>query len=212
MYRKLLLAVTAFTLLLVMVAGAVFAEENTTISFILKYDSGNLSLHELKLLDGAPPTYLDQPETGYEARIIDFKNFTLFSMKFSIDFLPKVEPPKEWFDKNGTQIFFPKRELRIEEQATIVLNVPYFRTINFLEIWSPDNILLLKEDISEYAACNLNNFCEEKETTINCPEDCKLEEKESKTALSSIAPVIVGVVSLIILITIAFYVIKRRRN
>ena len=154
--------------------------ENIVLSLTLKYDNGKLKQEGITLIQGSPPDRRNQLITGYTAKVISFNKEVLYSFKFSIELIPLSALDPSWFDEEGNQIYFPKEKVKPLKELTFVLNFPYFKNVKYIEIYDPNNKLILTVDVSEYAICNQNKICDGKESNEICPEDCPLSINKEK--------------------------------
>lgn len=126
-----------------------------------------ISFSETNIAEGNGPNY-DPQDYGYKATIYSFKNETLFSQNFSVGEPEIIERP---IDPNATYEFgriTPNEEL-------ITLTFPYYNNAKKIEILDETGKLKLEIDLSGYARCNENDFCDFNEDMQRCPEDCREE-------------------------------------
>lgn len=177
--KKLLLV---FASLLVL-AGIVFAANAVSYSIVIKYDKGTLSAESVRLTEGPAPDRLVQPEEGYTLKVLSFKGEVLHSFKFAIELTPQYESLSEWFDEEGNQISVSNATLPSVETTTFAISAPYFRNAKSIDIYDTNGNLALSIDLTEFATCNMNSVCEEKESTDICPEDCPPLNEQGKLVL-----------------------------
>jgi len=196
--------VPTFVLVLLVLTTTVYADD-VSYSLTINYKEGKISLVDLKLREGTAPSRLVQPEEGYTLKVISFNNEVLHSFKFVIELIPQHALKPEWFDENGTQIYFPNVTFPVTNETSIVLTFPYFRNAKTVEIYSPNKILVLSVDVSNYATCNMNTICDPNENYQVCPEDCKQGTSNF---------IVYGIVSIVFisLISLVLFKIKKRKK
>ena len=166
--RKTIIVLMIMALFINIVQGA-----DLSYSLTLDYDNGVITTEDLELIEGSAPDRNIQPENGYTANVISFDDEILYSFKFAFATTISYALPREWFDENGTQIYFPNEtEQTALDQTTEVLIIPYYETAKSIEIYDPDDIRILLVDVSEYSICNLNEICDGDESPETCPQDC----------------------------------------
>ncbi len=151
-------------------------DSNLFLSVILNYDQGKISFQDVKLIQSTEPISKEEKIGNYTLKVYSFKQDKLYETKVTFDLMLFNEPPKEWFDEEGNQIYFPnetyKPKLIIDKTSKVVF-VPYFKTINFIKLFNSDDVEIASKDVSELAVCNQNSICDNNETKELCPEDCK---------------------------------------
>jgi hypothetical protein len=131
--------------------SSAYAVSNLVYSLTLNYDGRTLTNEGLRLIEGSAPERLNQPETGFTAKIIDFKGNVLYSFKFLIETMPIREAPRDIFSENGTQIAIPNETQQIPVKTKVVLVMPYFENAKSIDIYNENNQLLLSVDVSKYS-------------------------------------------------------------
>lgn len=134
-------------------------QEELSYIISIDYDSGKLSLNEIKVVRSEPRTYLVQPKEGYEMKINSFSKENLFSFKFNINPVPADINPTNFPDK-----------------TTIVYTLPYFENAEFIEVLDQNGKNVLSVDVSMFAPCKVNNICDSNENIKSCPEDCSQKQ------------------------------------
>lgn len=162
--RFIFLILTIFSL-----AAIVNAAEN---NYVITLERANteLSLLDLKFAEGSGPDYIDQPEEGYMARMLSFKGEEMLRFNFSVNEPIIIE---QFSDLNLT----PQEVENIQNPPTekIYLNFPDYPNAKKIEILDETGELKLDIDLSSYARCNENGFCDFNEDLQKCPEDCRKE-------------------------------------
>lgn len=185
MKKTIFLLMLFFVMSVTISFGVLTAEDRVGYHFLLHYDNGNLTAEEATLGEGYSD-HRSQPDEGYTLKVISFWNETLYQFKFIIDPEPACALKPEWFDENGTQIYFPP-PCTSENKTTIGLNAPWFVNASRLEIYDPNDVLVLTIDVSWFNLCNYNGVCDRRnqESFATCPRDCSCnngicEEWETK--------------------------------
>ncbi len=132
--------------LLIAFSTVAFSSENIYIATI-EESNDQLILKEIDLIGGPGRDYLDQPSKGYSTKIISFKNEKLMAYNFSFDREPIIEPASESLNNE-----LPKEP--------IILQFPYYNNAKKIEILDETGKLKLEIDLSSYARCNENGFCD----------------------------------------------------
>ncbi|MFH1325444.1 MAG: hypothetical protein ABIH49_01580 [archaeon] len=116
-----------------------------------------LSFDDVALSKGGLPN----PEEGdYTSRIISSSGNNLYEMKFPVPgsvFVYGSPPNPDWFDDSGNQIYIPSVEESGSYELTsfpVILVLPYYPNAEKIEIYSPENELLLEVDVSRFALCS----------------------------------------------------------
>ena len=149
MKNKIIISVVLTILLL---SVSVYAQSsNLVYSLTLKYDGKTLSNEGLRLIEGSAPERLNQPETGFTAKVVDYNGNVLHSFKFLIETMPARDAPREIFSENGTQIAIPNETQQMPVQTQMVLVVPYFENAKSVDIYNENSQLLLSVDVSKYS-------------------------------------------------------------
>lgn len=141
----------------------IFSTENIYLITIGKPNM-QLSLNSIELTIGPGRDYIDQPANGYSATIFSFKNEKLMSYNFSIS--------EELIIESGSDIDMKKYDLSNE---SILLQFPYYNHAKKIEILDETGKPKLEIDLSSYARCNENEFCDFNENLQTCQEDCRQE-------------------------------------
>lgn len=132
--------------------------------------NGVLSAFPSYLINGSAPDRIVQPESGYSARIISFKNTTLFNFTFLVDILPIFEGRFGFNNFNNS--FNDSYDYFANITSTVKLAViPAFFNAKSFDIYENDS-LKLSVDISQFARCNENSVCDSFENSELCPSDC----------------------------------------
>lgn len=148
MKNKIYLTLLSILFLLTFVSAQT---DNIIMSLKLKYDKGDITLQEMRLIEGNSPDRLNQPGKGYTAKVFSFGKKELYSFKFSIELQPLNSLDPSWFDDQGNQIIFPKDEIKPLTELEFVLNLPYYNNAEKVEIFDMDENLILTIDVSKYA-------------------------------------------------------------
>ncbi len=176
-------------LLFILLVLPVFAQKSDTlfVSVTLEYNRGTVTIKDTNLIQSSE--YIDKSkDTGnYTLKVYSYNGTALYETKFDFDLNILSAPPKEWFDNEGNQIYFPNETQPSKtglDRASVVLFVPYFKTMKVLKIYDKNNNEILTSDVSKFAVCNLNSICDDKETKEVCPEDCSTRQNTSYKSLS----------------------------
>lgn len=116
----------------------------------------------------------------------------------------------------------------------IKIRVPYFPNGKYVDFYNADSQKILSVDISSVAICNENSVCENSENINTCPSDCQKNESAINTnqtqnnkpsgmqpaynqvgqeqQRNNATPYIIIAVLVILVGTIIFFWIKRKRN
>lgn len=175
-FKAIYLAIVCFILIFV---PLVFAEENSLFfSIILNYNSGTISLNDVKLIEGIGEIDKNSTDGDYKLTVYSFNEELLYESNFDLDLELFNSPPQEWFDDEGNQIYVPSEnetELAKIETTSKVLFIPYFPNANQLVIEKESKVELII-DLSEFALCNQNKICDTEESQDLCPVDCLITD------------------------------------
>jgi hypothetical protein len=177
----LAMAVILGIILLVSTLSGVYGKqvENRIFSLSLKYESGNINLVNVTLKYGFAPGRETQPTSGYTAEIISTQNAKLYSFRFEVPNQYLQVPPLEG-QPTGSVITL--------DNVNFTLITPYFTDAKQINIYNPDNKLLLSVDVSQYV------------------------EKEGSFINSSYLILAIAVIAIIIVILVIIYLRKRKSN
>ena len=109
----------------------------------------SLSLEKFSLSSGyIGRDFLDGP---YVLSMVNSEGKAIYTDRF--DF-PLGAPPKEWFDKKGKQIYFPKKLAKpaagVYAVTRIVLSVPYVKEGREIRVYDGKGGLAFNIDLSKY--------------------------------------------------------------
>lgn len=176
-------------LLFILLVLPAFAQKSDTlfVSVTLEYNRGTVTINDTSLIQSSE--YIDKSkDTGnYTLKVYSHNETALYETKFDFDLNILGAPPKEWFDNDGNQIYFPNETQPAKlglDRASVVLFAPYFRTIKIVRIYDNNDREITSKDVSEFAVCNINSICDSKETEEVCPEDCTARQTTSYKSLS----------------------------
>jgi hypothetical protein len=209
---------------LVLISSLAFA---TSYNLVLKLENESIILTELSLVDANQTI---NAGGAYTAKVVSFKDIVLYEKSFDFTSVLR-EPPKEWFDENGTQII-NKTNQTIGQPLFAQILLPYFRNGKSINIYR-NSTKLDSFSISKFAVCNENNVCEpalgenyavcsgdcssgskdgfcdgvkdgkcDADCLVSADIDCKLPETGS-TQTSEINWLLIGVIALAIIIAVA---------
>lgn len=152
--KKIIALIAALVLLPV-----VFAD-TLSYSVMIEYDEGSFSLKDILLIKASP---MPVSKTGeYTARIISFKEESLFETAFNVNLEPFYSIP---LSKETAKA--PKKLTK----TTFDLLMPYFANGRSLQIMRNDE-LLFETNLSKFSTCNENSVCDAFESVESCPSDC----------------------------------------
>ncbi|MEA3378613.1 MAG: hypothetical protein U9Q69_03140 [Nanoarchaeota archaeon] len=120
----------------------------------LRITSKNITVNNIEILQGQPKDYVLDYFEYYDVNIYSFKGEVLNSFKLQKDFYIY-----------GVGIVVSE----VEE----ILSFPYYNNIKSLEILDEKKVIL-NLDLSDYATCNEDGICDNSESIVTCPIDCKI--------------------------------------
>lgn len=120
----------------------------------------DLSLKSIELIGGPISNY--QPTQGYKAKMLSFQSKELFNYNFTVGQIPFFSGP------------ITEKQYNTSEEL-ITSTFPYYNNAKKIEIFDETGKLKLEIDLSSYARCNENDFCDFNENLATCPEDCRTE-------------------------------------
>ncbi len=212
--KKIIVLLVALVLL-----PQVFAQ-SLSYSVIMEYNEGAFSLKDILLIKASP---MPVSKTGeYTARIISFKEETLFETAFSVNLEPFYSMP---LSKETAK---PSQKLT---KTTFDLLMPYFTNGKSLQILR-HNELLFETDLSKFSTCNENsvcdaseslesclsdctcgnNLCDENENYMSCSSDCAPEQKGNKSLFESGKAAYLVVAIAFIIVVFIFLKKKQKSN
>ena len=148
--------------------------KNTFLSITLNYDLGNITLERINSIQSIDELNKFISIGSYTLKVFSFEEEILYETKFDFSLEMFGVPPKEWFDVEGNQIYFPnitETSKGVLEKSSEVLFIPYYKNAKYVNVYE-GGVLKLEIDLSEHAICNENNICDHKETNELCPSEC----------------------------------------
>lgn len=141
----------------------------------LRYDKGVVIKESVVVQEMFFQEAKNQPGNGYLAELVSFSGQKLYSLKFDFPLIVFPAPPPEWFDKNGNQVYFPKKGEggpEVLDEAGIELLIPYFKDGKTINIYDLDNKKILSVDVGYFAKVCGDKVCQAHEDYLSCPQDC----------------------------------------
>ena len=138
-----------FGIFLFFLISFVSAAEQDVFVLNLRYDNGNVSVQSLIVSKGFFNEPLNQPEEGYRLEVVSSKGKVLYEQKFEFSLKINFEPPPEWFDDEGNQIYFPTEEETeiTTNTSTVELIFPYFKNIESINVYDRNDELVSSIDV-----------------------------------------------------------------
>jgi len=134
---------------LIFISG-VIAQSDVSYVLTLNYDGKTLVVDSLTLVEGKAVKNIFEHSEGFTIKVLDKNDKILYSEVFIADLTPIREAPDYFFDDSGEQVAFEDTESPKETKETsIVLTLPYFEEAEKIQIYSPDNKLVLEFLIDE---------------------------------------------------------------
>jgi len=151
----------------------IFAQTEQVYSLSLNYLKGEISVKDISVVQSVfiePKTIKDD----YRLEIISFAGEILYEQTFGFALEILFEPPREWFDDKGRQIYFPsENETRQQlEESSLDIILPYFPDAKSINIYNNDYALLMRIDVTRFSITCGNNICEPSESYFDCRQDC----------------------------------------
>jgi hypothetical protein len=112
------------------------AIDQKVIILTLRYDLGNVTVQNLFVSNGTFYPSINAPSEGYNLSIIDKNEKVIYSQLFEFSLEIHGAPDPSWFDKNGTQIVFPREEDSVIKLNSTILELalPYYENASRIEI------------------------------------------------------------------------------
>ena len=174
--KAVLLKFGIFILISVILASTTYAQLQKIYQIGLRLQENSLILDSVVVSNGYPDDLRLQPKQGYFLELKSFENKTLFSRYFDFPQIAAA-PPKEWFDRNGRQIYFPNITGQLALKS-VLLSIPYFKDGKEIEIYK-SNKRVLTIDVSAFSEiCNNNGKCDGYEDFRACPKECDSSGKD----------------------------------
>ncbi len=183
-------------ILIILVLVFSFSVSAMHYSILLKQDfkTKTFSTEEISLVAVGPDRKL-MPDKGYNAITLAFNQSRLDSLNFST----KV------YDTYKDVIF-------------VNLDIPYYAYAKEVRIYNSEERLAHTIDLSEYATCDQDMFCDMDENILNCPDDCSkkslIEPIIAKKTVKDILPqvtkekptsntaIVIGIIILLIVLIV----------
>jgi len=139
---------------MILLASLVLAED-VYVEVSLHLTPNDIIATNVQLYEGLPQDYVKDNNEYYVGKIYSFGEDLLYEFNFEKSF------------------FVYDLDIELEESDETI-TFPHFRNMNKLEVWDGREIKL-ELDLSNYATCNENYFCDSFENERTCPEDCREE-------------------------------------
>lgn len=137
----------------------------------------------------------------FKVKIFSLNNVTLFKEDYDFQRLACAKPLP------GNDIPSRCNSLEVEN----VLSLPYFPTLDRIEVWKGDDKLLVV-NASAYNTCNLDSICDlDRESYLTCPSDCRAPEDKTDSG-TSLSTIIIFVLVFGTLIAASIYGVKLMRE
>jgi len=134
---------------LIFISG-VIAQSEVSYVLTLNYDGRTLAVDSLTLVEGKAVKDIFEPSEGFTIKVLDKNDKILYSEVFIADLTPIREAPDYFFDDSGEQVAFEDIESPKEiKETSIVLTIPYFEEAEKIQIYDPNNKLVLEFLIGE---------------------------------------------------------------
>ena len=134
---------------LIFISG-VIAQSEVSYVLTLNYDGRTLAVDSLTLVEGKAVKDIFEPSEGFTIKVLDKNDKILYSEVFIADLTPIREAPDYFFDDSGEQVAFEDTESPKEiKETSIVLTIPYFEEAEKIQIYDPNNKLVLEFLIDE---------------------------------------------------------------
>lgn len=157
-------------LILVIAQPVISIEKDRIYQVFLKYSDNNISLDSIIVTVGF---YDKNPiqQGDYQAELISFSEEILYTIYFDFNLETSASALPEWFDEDGTQIYFPGKSLTLNETTEQVI-IPYFSNGKKINIYDPNNAKVLDIDVAYFADVCGDNICQDHENYGSCSLDC----------------------------------------
>ncbi len=132
----------------------VAAELYYGVELTYNYSNQKFELGEINVVPVGPDNLI-QPENVFYTKLTAFNSSTLHRLNFSI----------QMYDVDY-------------EDTQVSLSFPYFSYAKKLDLYSPSDKLVFTIDLTDYATCNQNSYCDINENKNNCAEDCVAEKSK----------------------------------
>ncbi|HLD06981.1 MAG TPA: hypothetical protein VJC16_05635 [Candidatus Nanoarchaeia archaeon] len=182
-------------MLLVVSMSAVYAVEKERVyQIMLKYDKGAITQEDVIVTMGFPQQRKLSLPDDYRLEVVSFSDKMVYTARFSFPLEIVSEPDPSWFDEQGNQIYFPNAaeagHILLDEAEQLVI-APYFKDGEQVNVYDKNNELALEIDISHFAECRMQGYgCEKR----------------------GVMPYAVTIASLIALLMIIMYGIRKRKH
>jgi len=135
----------------------------------INYDKGALKENTVYVTKSKAPDRKVVRKVDYVGKIISFDDKTLHTFKFEFPRVEWLAPPEEGM------VSYPPIEL---EKLNYSLLAPYFNDAKKLEVYDLENKRVLTVDLGYFSETCGNGKCENHESNLECPQDCRASMKD----------------------------------
>ncbi len=111
----------------------------------LSYFSGEFEIKDVYIITGFPSKELEFPT--HTLSVLNKKEKSLYSVKFSIEDVYFSPPEEHWFDEDGNQIYIPEF---VEQEISQIIFVPYLKDGYYITVEDLEGNELLRDEIKKW--------------------------------------------------------------
>ena len=122
-----------------------------TYLFKVLFEDGSFTLDSIEMAEGISSGDISIQNSEYKGKVFSSGQEVLYDFNVGIPRTFVIEPPSDWFDENGDQIFIPE-DIPSETLSDVnfVIRSPYFLDGIRVDIVDENEVVVLSIDISDY--------------------------------------------------------------
>jgi hypothetical protein len=143
---------------------------NKSFFMAVEFAKDQYTVNEVSVMNAEASDHKLQPETGFRCEVVSVSDEMLYSFRFAV---PNVV---------CTDTFSADDSLlggcQTTDSGGFSLLMPYFKTAKSINLYDQNDKMVAFADVSSFAQLCGDNICQENESAIMCPSDCRSGVKD----------------------------------